>query len=153
MRISIPNAAELVLETLILDLNGTLTIRGKLVEGVESRIQKLKALGLRVVLLSGDTRGTAASIADNLEIELVIAGTGEEKRSVAETLGASTAVALGNGLIDVPLFHAVRLSIAILQIEGLHTACLQAADIVCTNIIDALDLLLDPQALASTLRP
>lgn len=153
MIIPIPNSSDLELNTIILDLNGTLTEHGSLVEGVESRIRKLQELGLTVVLFSGDTRGTAASIAHRLGIELIIAGTGEKKRAAAEKVGTATAAAVGNGLIDVPLFKVVALSIAVLQKEGVHTACMQAAHVMCLTILDALDLLLDPQALAATLRP
>lgn len=153
MKLHIPNADELVLETLILDLNGTIAVRGEIMSGVKDRIERIKNLGLRVVLFSGDTRGNAAAIARELGIELVRAGTGEEKRAAALTLAPESCVTIGNGLIDVPLFNTVHLSIVVIQAEGAHGKALTAADIVVCSILDALDLLLNPESLIATLRP
>lgn len=154
MKISIPNAGELELETVIVDLNGTLTVRGVLIDGVKERLRLLTETGLSLVLFSGDTRGNAEALADSLGVRFIHAGTGEEKRLAAmQHLNPATCVAIGNGLIDVPLFRVAALSIATLQAEGAHRDALQAADIVCPSIIDALDLLLDTQSLISTIRP
>jgi soluble P-type ATPase len=59
----------------------------------------------------------------------------------------------GNGLKDAPMLRAARLGIAIVGPEGASSAALAAAEVVCTSIIAALELLLDPVTLASTLRP
>lgn len=45
------------------------------------------------------------------------------------------------------------MGIAVVGPEGAATSALMAADLVCHSILDALDLVLDAQALASTLRP
>jgi len=42
MKIDIPGNGPLVIETIILDLNGTLCVGGKLVPGVKERIQELR---------------------------------------------------------------------------------------------------------------
>lgn len=153
MKLLIPNSGEIELKTLILDLNGTLTIRGEIVKGVTEKLAKLKDKRIKVVLLSGDTRGNAKVIAESLGIELVRASTGEAKRKAALNLNPQMCVAIGNGLIDVALFEIVRLSIVTLQAEGVHTACLKAADIIVPSILDALDLLIDENSLIATLRP
>ncbi len=152
MKITIPNTGELELQTVILDLNGTLTIRGILIEGVQERLEKLKQKGFSLFLFSGDTRGTAKSLADTLGLQYVYASTGEEKRRASLELNPATCVAIGNGFIDVPLFREVGLSIATLQAEGVHREALKEADITVPSIVDALDVLLDEQTLISTLR-
>jgi soluble P-type ATPase len=153
MKLQIPGDGELELKTLILDLNGTITVRGKLIEGVQERLGLIKDKGLEIFLFSGDTRGTAANIAQQLGIEIKIALNGEDKQKIAEGLEPATCVAIGNGLIDVPLFQKVGLAIAVLQAEGLHRECLEAADIIVPSILDALDLLIDEPSLIATLRP
>jgi soluble P-type ATPase len=62
-------------------------------------------------------------------------------------------VAIGNGTNDIPMLQAAALGIATVGPEGAASALISTADIVCSSILDALDLLLDPSALASTLRP
>lgn len=51
------------------------------------------------------------------------------------------------------MLSAARLGIAVIGREGTNATSVRAADVVCGSIIDALDLLLDPDALTSTLRP
>ena len=70
-----------------------------------------------------------------------------------ERLGADQCCAVGNGLNDAPMLRAARLGIAIVGPEGAGSAALAAAEVVCASIIAALELLLDPVTLASTLRP
>lgn len=153
MKLLIPNVGELVLETVILDLNGTIAVRGEVLPGVKDRIEQVQKLGLRLVLFSGDTRGNAMAIAKELGVELVSAGTGEEKRTAALGLNPDTCVTIGNGLIDVPLFKTVKLSIAVIQAEGAHGKVIAVADVVVLSVLDALDLLLNPSSLIATLRP
>ena len=152
MNVTIPGVGIYELRTIVLDLNGTLSVRGKLLPGVAIRITKLLKAGFRIMLFSGDTRGTAAQIARKLGIELVVTASADDKAREFKKCCAKTAVAIGNGQIDVRMLRAARLSIVTLQAEGVHTQALLAADIVVTSINDALDILLDPRTLISTLR-
>lgn len=152
MKLTIPNAGDLELKTVILDLNGTLTVRGKLVQGVEEQTRLLKEKGLKVVLFSGDTRGTASKVVEKLGIDLVLTPDGKSKQVEAKKLGANTCVAMGNGLIDYHLFKTVRLAIAVLQGEGISTRTALEADIIVPSITDALGLLLDEASLIATIR-
>ena len=68
-------------------------------------------------------------------------------------LGADRVVAIGNGRNDEAMLRAARLGIAVIGTEGAATATLLAADVVCTSVTDALDLLLDERAITATLRP
>jgi len=61
-------------------------------------------------------------------------------------------VAIGNGVNDARMLRAAALGIAALGREGLATAALQAADVVVASIEDALDLVLQPERMAATLR-
>ena len=152
MHITVPGAGAYDLATIVLDLNGTLCIRGKLVAGVAPRIKKLQKSGFRVVLFSGDTRGTAADIAKKLGIELVKTASADEKLAELCRLDASTCVAIGNGAIDELMLKAARLGIVTLQAEGAHVKTLAAADVVVPTINDALDMVLDPAIFIATLR-
>ena len=50
MKVEIPGQGELEIKTVVLDLNGTIVVRGQLVEGVKERVDTIKQKGLRVVL-------------------------------------------------------------------------------------------------------
>jgi soluble P-type ATPase len=51
------------------------------------------------------------------------------------------------------MLRVARLGIAVIGPEDAGAATMRAADVVCGSILDALDLLLNHQALVSTLRP
>ena len=67
-------------------------------------------------------------------------------------LGTDTVVAIGNGRNDRKMLNAAALGIALVQREGGATETLSSADVVCTNILDALELLRNPKRLIATLR-
>lgn len=148
----IPGVGELKLNTLILDLNGTLTVKGKIPDGVKERLTQLKELGYRILFFTGNTRNNADEIASELGIEWILAESGIAKRDEALKLDPSTCVSIGNGLIDLELMKVVRLRIVTLQSEGAHVQTLLNSDVVIPSIVDALDLLIDPATLVATLR-
>lgn len=149
--IDIPGRGRLELAHLVLDVNGTLTNRGTLLEGVPERIARIAGV-LEVHALSADTFGTLDGIAAELGIVAHPVTTGEEKARHVAALAAERCAAIGNGANDVPMLEAAALGIAVLGREGAAGAALRAADVVCASIVDALDLLLDERALVATLR-
>lgn len=148
----IPGRPPLVLEALLLDVNGTLTSRGELLPGVAPRIAALRR-DLEVRLLSADTFGRVRGIAEQLGVTHELVASGEDKVRALRALGPQRTAAIGNGANDGGMLEAAALGIAVLGPEGLSAVALAAADLVCASIGDALDLLLDPRALAATLRP
>jgi len=121
---------------------------------VEQRIARLhNALG--IMLVTADTRGTAGALAERLGIAVQRVPAGYEaqaKADLARSLGADHVAAIGNGANDALMLKAARIGIAVLGNEGLAVSALQSADLVAATIVDALDLLLDPVRLLSTLR-
>jgi soluble P-type ATPase len=59
---------------------------------------------------------------------------------------------MGNGRNDMLMLYESALGVGIIQQEGTCAKVLTAADVVCTSILDGLDLLLHPLRLAATLR-
>ncbi len=151
LTVGVPGRAELRLDHLMLDVNGTLTDRGVLLSGVQDRVAKLRP-SLAVHLVSADTFGTLEQIAEILDAIAVRAGSGEDKLRELEQLGTQQCAVVGNGTNDALVLEAAALGIAVIGPEGASTAALRAADVVCGSIADALDLLLEPRALAATLR-
>jgi P-type E1-E2 ATPase len=148
---AIPGRDPLAIEHLVLDVNGTLTNRGSLIDGVAERVGALGA-SIRVHLVSADTFGVLTEIAARLAVESSQISDGEQKAAYVRELGAGRCAAIGNGENDRAMLDAAALGIAVVGPEGAASSAILAADVVCPTILAALDLLLDGRALAATLR-
>lgn len=151
LELEVPGRGPLRLVHVVLDVNGTITNRGALLEGVEPRLERVRRL-LEVHLLSADTFGTLSAIAAELDASAGTVSTGEEKLAYVTRLGAERCAAIGNGANDAQMLEAAALGIAVVGREGAAAAAVRAADVVCGSVLDALDLLLDSRALVATLR-
>jgi soluble P-type ATPase len=150
--VSAPGRADLRLEHLLLDVNGTLTDRGLLLDGVAPRLRILRAR-LDVHLLSADTFGTLDEVAQELDgVPVERISDGQQKAALARDLGAASCAAIGNGANDRHMLETVGLGIAVIGPEGASPPTLAVADIVTGSVLEALDLLDEPRALAATLR-
>jgi len=150
--LEIPGRETIALEFLLVDVNGTLSDRGELIDGVEERLDELRTQ-LRVELLSADTFATLESISTRLSVPARIAATAEDKLAVLEELGAHRCVAVGNGSNDARILADAAVGIAVIGPEGVSSRALLACGVACRSIGEALDLLREPQMLAATLRP
>lgn len=152
MKYTIPGRDELEIKTIILDLNGTLSVGGLVPSGVSERLKQLQEKGFHVLFFSGNTRNDADTLSRQLGISWRLAGSAAAKRDAALELDPSTCASIGNGLIDLELMKTVGLGVVTLQAEGVHVQTLLHCDIVVPSINDALDLFLDDQRLIATLR-
>ena len=150
--IPIPGASDLSIAFLVLDLNGTLSERGELIEGVADRL-KLLAADVDIHLLTADTLGTAQALATELPVTVTTISRGADKADFVRRLGRERTVAIGNGRNDEAMLRQSALGIAVVGSEGAASVTLLAADLVCRSILEALDLLLDQRLIAATLRP
>jgi P-type E1-E2 ATPase len=151
IELEIPGRGRLEIEHLMLDVNGTLTDRGRLLDGVASALERLQGR-LEPLLVSADTFGTLDEIGRDLGVSTRAVTTGDEKRRLVEELGAGRTTVIGNGTNDVLALEAAALGIAVLGPEGTSVEAARAADVLCRSVVEALELLLDPRALAATLR-
>lgn len=154
IEIDIPGFRKLRLQHLVLDYNGTLAVDGQLLPGVAARLETL-AGQLQVHVLTADTFGQVREQLAGLPLTLaVVAGEHqcEAKLDYVSALGAEQVVALGNGRIDRLMLDTAALGIAVLLAEGVATQAVSSADLLCRDILDALDLLLQPKRLIATLR-
>lgn len=152
--IDIPGYRKLELSHLVLDYNGTLACDGKLLPGTAEALSAL-ASDIRIHVITADTFGLARVQLAGLPIDLTVmpaeSQAGAKLRYVTG-LGTDTVVAIGNGRNDRKMLNAAALGIALVQREGGATETLSSADVVCTNILDALELLRNPKRLIATLR-
>jgi len=74
------------------------------------------------------------------------------KLAYVKELGATNTVCIGNGRNDRLMLKAAGLGITVILEEGASVQTVKDADVVCTSIVSALELLLHPLRLVATLR-
>jgi P-type E1-E2 ATPase len=153
INIEIPGWENLAIQSLVLDLNGTIATDGKVPAEVKERIKTL-AQKIKVFILTADTQATASEESKETGVELVKIDAEDSKNRKFEflkTLNLETTVAIGNGNNDQIILKEAALGIAVLGDEGASVSALKNADIVVRNVSDALDLFLKPKRLIATL--
>ena len=154
LEISIPGHEDLRLDHLVMDYNGTLACDGQLLDGVKEALETLCGK-LQIHVVTADTFGKAASQLENVPGELLVLPVDNQdvgKLEYVEQLGSRSTVCIGNGRNDRLMLKEAALGIAVVLEEGASVETQQAADVVCTSIVSALDLLINPLRLVATLR-
>ena len=152
--ISIPNYADLRIKHVVLDYNGTLAGGGIVSEETRKVLHALTK-SYRVYVITADTFGTVRKELEAFDLEVSILSSSDhtaEKAALIERLGAGQSAAMGNGNNDRLMLEAAALSIALMGSEGCAVETMQAADILCGSIVDAMELLIYPKRLIATLR-
>ena len=154
IEVNIPGDRILQLKHIVLDYNGTIACDGHLISGVKENLIAL-ADKLQVHILTADTFGNARRGLEGIECELsIIAPESQDigKLDYVKRLGSENTVCVGNGRNDQLMLKEAALGIAVILEEGAAAATLSTADVVCTNIVSALELLENPMRLIATLR-
>ena len=154
LEVSIPDYGQVRLANLVLDYNGTLACDGALIEGVAERLSDLSK-DLEIHVVTADTFGKAASGLSGLPCKLAVLGVERQetaKLAFIKELGSQSTVTVGNGRNDRLMLKEAALGVAVVQEEGTAVEAVLAADIVCPDILSALDLLSNPLRLVATLR-
>lgn len=154
IHVSIPDFGDLALSHLVVDYNGTLAVDGRLLPGVGEALRRV-AGELEIHVITADTFGLATKELEGLPLTPVITpkhAQAEAKYKHVSEIGANHVVAIGNGRNDRLMLDAAALGIALVQREGGSPEAVAAADLLSTNILEALDLLAHPQRLVATLR-
>jgi soluble P-type ATPase len=154
MRITVPGRDSHTIEHLILDLNGTISVDGRIVRGVKEKLRGLSE-ELEITVVTADTNRNAEVLLAGLPVRIhTITEERENEQKLAIILekGKGNTVSIGNGCNDVSMLRESAIGICVLGREGASPEALTASDVVVPTINDALDLLLKPQRLRATLR-
>lgn len=152
--LDVPGFGRLELDTLVLDFNGTLAVDGDLIRGAAGRLAALSS-DLRVLVVTADTNGGARYRLAGVPCEVVVIAAddqAEAKAEIVRKIGPSRVAAIGNGRNDAVMLREAALGIAVVDVEGAASEAIAAADVVCSGIIRALDLLARPMRIVATLR-
>lgn len=154
IELTIPGRGTLQLEHLVCDVNGTLARDGQLLDRLARPLTRLRDR-LSLHLLTADTYGRQAAIDQLLgvtAVRLQPGGEARQKGDYVRALGAATVVAIGQGANDAEMLAEAAIGIVVLGEEGLAVEALVRADLVMTNIYEALNLLEFPARLVASLR-
>jgi P-type E1-E2 ATPase len=154
IELNIPGRKSLRLEHLVCDVNGTLAIDGQLAEGLVRVLSSLRDR-LTLHLLTADTHGRQEIIDQQLNLQAVRIQPGDEsaqKANYIRELGAEQVVAIGQGANDADMLKTAGLGICVMSVEGTAVEALLSADLVVSNIFDALHLLENPLRIVASLR-
>lgn len=151
---SVPGWGDLSIECLLIDFNGTAACDGKFKEPVPALLAEI-AKQVKVIVVTADTYGTVEKEAAAAGFELKKVNeseSGEEKARVVREYGPEKVAAIGNGANDAAMFREAALGILVIGEEGCATSALKEADVVVTDVVRALEMLLKPSRLVATLR-
>ena len=154
IELNIPGRGALQLEHLVCDVNGTLAVDGRLLDGMVRQLTGLRDR-LTLHLVTADTLGRQAVIDRQLNLQSVRVLPGNEQSQKLEfvrSLGPERVVAIGQGANDAAMLQAAALGIAVLSQEGLAIETLRAADILVPDIYVALELIEKPLRIVASLR-
>jgi len=154
IEITIPGRGNYTIKNLVLDLNGTIALDGKMIQGVKEKVAMLSQK-LDVFLVTADTNKNAGLLARDLPITLYKIKEAEENDQKLRTVlkkGKNNTVSIGNGCNDVSMLKESVIGICVVGGEGVSAEAMMASDLVVPTINDALDLLLKPHRLRATLR-
>lgn len=154
IEVSVPGHGTLTLKHLVMDYNGTMAIDGNLINGLTEILERLHN-HLEIHILTADTFGKVQSETDHIPARVSILPVENQdngKLEYIKTLGPEFTVCIGNGRNDRLMLKNAGLGIALIQEEGAHIDTLLSADVVCRDILSALNLLIHTKRLVATLR-
>ena len=148
-----PGQKSLEIEFILIDLEGSLASDRRVHPKAKDKINLLSKRAKIYILAKGEKekiedtlRKVRADLFFPMEGE-----TSKEKLNLLRKLGIERTVVIGNGVDDAPMMEEASLSICIIGKEGTSSETIKKADIVFTNILDALDFLLKPLRQENTL--
>jgi soluble P-type ATPase len=154
IKLEIPGRGFFEFENIVLDLNGTLSVDGKIHAKARDKINLL-AKRAKIFVLTADTRGGAGQMLGKLKAEIVLLSgddTSQGKANFIESIGSNRTVGIGNGYNDRLMVRDAALGICVIGKEGASAETVKNADVLFPDVVDALDFLLKPLRNKATLR-
>ena len=148
-----PGEQSLEIQFILIDFEGTLASDRRVHPKAKDKINLLSKR-TKIYILAKDEKELIEGVLRKVKAEIIYLKEGQcsvRKLDLLRDLGADQTVAIGNGADDVPLLGEARLGICVIGKEGASAEALKKADVVVTNILDALDFLLKPLRHKATL--
>jgi soluble P-type ATPase len=148
-----PGQEPLEIEFLLIDFHGTLASDCRVHPKAKDKINLLSKR-VKIYILTTGNREPLMETFRKVKAEVIPLTEGEAsqgKLNLLRQLGAKKTVAIGNGVDDILMIEEAGLGICVISKEGTAGEMIQKADVVVSNILDALDFLLKPLRQKATL--
>ncbi|OGP92663.1 MAG: hypothetical protein A2156_04735 [Deltaproteobacteria bacterium RBG_16_48_10] len=148
-----PGRNPLEIGFILIDFEGTLASDHRVHPKAKDKISLLSKRA-KIYILTKAGKEVMEKTLGKLNAEVVYVTEGEasqRKLELSNRLGKNRLVAIGNGVDDASMIEEAGLGICVIGKEGSSGEALRKADVVVTNILDALDFLLKPLRQKATL--
>lgn len=148
-----PGQEPLEIEFILLDFDGTLASDRRIHPKAKDKINLLSKRTKIYILTKGEEESAEETLRKvKAEIVHFIEGEASQgKLNLLRQLQAPQTVAIGNGADDASMIEEAGFGICVIGKEGAAVEAMQKADLVVSNILDALDFLLKPLRQKATL--
>jgi len=148
-----PGQEPLEIEFILIDFEGTLASGQKVHPKAKDKINLLSKR-TKIYILTKSKKEEAEEVLRRVKAEIFYLKEGEaseRKLDLLRRLGPTKSVAIGNGVDDAPMLEEAGLGICVISKEGASAEAMKRADVVVSDILDALDFLLKPLRQKATL--
>ena len=148
-----PGQADLQIEFILIDFEGTLASDRRVHPKAKDKINLLSKR-TKIYILAGEEKERVGEVLRKIKAEIIHFAEGEFSRNkldLLRQLGAAKTVAVGNGIDDGPMMEEAGFGLCVIGKEGASSDAVKNADVVFTDILDALDFLLKPLRQRATL--
>ena len=148
-----PGLDPLEFESVLLDFDGTLAIDRRVHPKVKDKINLLSKR-TNIYVLTTQRKELIEERLRKVKAEIIYLAEGDSSRrklDLLRQLGPSRCVAIGNGMDDAAMIEEAGIGICVIGKEGSSGEAMNNADLVFTDILDALDFLLKPLRQKATL--
>jgi soluble P-type ATPase len=148
-----PGQEVLDIEFILIDFEGTLASDRRVHPKAKDKINLLSKRA-KIYILVNEKNEQVLEVLRKVKAEIMHVPEGnasDKKLNLLRQLGANRTVAIGNGRDDALMVEEAVLGICVTSKEGTASETIQKADVVVSNILDALDFLLKPLRQKATL--
>ena len=148
-----PGQEPLEINFILLDFEGTLASDRRVHPKAKDKINLLSKR-TKIYILTKEEKERVEEVLKKVKAEIIYLTEGEssqKKLDLLRRLGAIGTVAIGNGLDDGPMIEEAGLGVCVIGKEGASAEAVKNADVIFTDILDALDFLLKPLRQKATL--
>ena len=141
-----PGRTPLEIEFILLNFEGTLVTDRRIHPKAKDKLNLLSKR-TNIYILTRGNKEVVSEVLKKVKAEVIYfkeAEASEKKLEFVRRLGGTRTVAIGNGFDDALMMEEAGLGICVIGKEGASAETMGKADVVVTNILDALDFLLKP---------
>ena len=148
-----PGVESLKIESVLIDFEGTLASDRRVHPKAKDKINLLPKRA-KIYIFANEENEQVEEVLRKVKAEIIHVQEGNasnKKLNLLRQLGANRTVAIGNGRDDALMVEEAVLGICVISKEGTASETIRGADVVVSNILDALDFLLKPLRQKATL--